>query len=220
MSTIGERYQRLRAQLPSHVTLVAVSKYHAVSQIQEAYDAGCRDFGESREQELLDKAAQLPSDIRWHFIGHLQRNKVKKIIPVVHLIHSVDTLSLWQKIDQCAEEAGRVVDCLLQLHVAEEETKFGFSLSELEALVGQSPWHRYTHARLSGLMAMATHTNDEERVREDFLTASNLFAQWQGLVGNPSFRILSMGMSDDYPLALEAHTTMVRIGSAIFGERT
>lgn len=220
MNTIAERYLRLRKEIGEKATLVAISKYHTVSDIREAYEVGCRDFGESREPELIDKAAQLPADIRWHFIGHLQRNKVKRIIPVVGLIHSVDSPRLLQAIDRHAAEANRTVDCLLQLHVAAEETKFGFTPEELRTFIEQDGLREMQHARIVGLMAMATNTDDEARIKADFRTASETFAWLQEQLGREQVSILSMGMSDDYLLALQERSNMVRIGSAIFGERT
>lgn len=216
MSTIAERYGRIRAAVPAHVTLVAVSKYHTVDDIREAYAAGARDFGESREQELADKASQLPQDIRWHFIGHLQRNKVRKIIGLVHLIHSVDSLRLLREIDQRAAETGRVIDCLLQVHVAAEETKFGFTPQELIDCVHSGVWQDCKHARIRGLMAMATNTDDRERVAADFNIAAQTMASVRHCIGEEQCDILSMGMSGDYRQAIDAGSTMVRVGSAIF----
>lgn len=217
MSTIAERYRRLRAEVGEEVTLVAVSKYHSVSQIAEAYAAGCRDFGESRETELVAKADRLPSDIRWHFIGHLQRNKVGRVVPVTQLIHSVDSLRLLETIDRHAAQAGRTVDCLLQVHVAAEPTKFGFSVPELLS-IDTARLTACGHARVAGLMAMATNTDDSRRIEADFRAAYEAFAQLQTRMGENRLRILSMGMSDDYPLAIKQHSNMVRIGSAIFGD--
>lgn len=217
MSDIAERYARIRASLPNHVTLIAVSKYHTVAEMRQAYAAGARDFGESREQELLDKVGQMPADVRWHFIGHLQRNKVRRVVPLVHLIHSVDSLRLLEEIDLRARQAGREVDCLLQVHVAEEETKFGFTVRELVDFAEGGAWRHCPHARVVGLMAMATHTDDDRRVDDDFRTASDAFDLVRPCFGSQQFSVLSMGMSDDYEQAVSQHSTMVRIGSAIFG---
>lgn len=218
MSTIAERYARIRAGLPSHITLVAVSKYHTVAEMMQAYDVGVRDFGESREQELLEKARQMPADVRWHYIGHLQRNKVSKIVPLVHLIQSVDSLRLLQEIDRRAEQAGRRINCLLQVHVAEESTKFGFTTRELIDFVERGEWKSYSHVCLVGLMAMATHTDDTGRVESDFRAAYDVFNAVRARMGEQQFSTLSMGMSEDYELAIGQGSTMVRIGSAIFSD--
>ena len=218
MSTIAERYARIRASLPSHITLVAVSKYHTVAEMMQAYDVGVRDFGESREQELLEKASQMPADVRWHYIGHLQRNKVSKIVPFVHLIQSVDSLRLLQEIDRRAEQAGRRINCLLQVHVAEESTKFGFTTRELIDFAERGEWKSYPHVCLVGLMAMATHTDDTGRVESDFRAAYDVFNAVRTRMGEQQFSTLSMGMSEDYELAIGQGSTMVRIGSAIFSD--
>ncbi|MBR5744839.1 MAG: YggS family pyridoxal phosphate-dependent enzyme [Muribaculaceae bacterium] len=220
MDSIESRLKAVVASLPPQVTLVAVSKFHPVEAIREAYDAGQRIFGESRAQELVAKAPQLPTDIRWHFIGHLQTNKVAIVVPFVELIHSVDSLRLLRVIDREAARIGKCQDILLQLHVAEEETKFGFAVDEIDEAVAEAS--RLENIRLRGLMAMATNTDDTERVRADFLAAKAAFdSTRQSLVADSRCRFdtLSMGMSDDRDIAIDCGSTMVRIGTDIFGER-
>ena len=206
-------------ELPQGVQLVAVSKYHTVADIREAYNAGQRHFGESRVQELTAKQALLPTDIKWNFIGHRQTNKVKYIAPFVTLIHAVDSERLLQEIDRQAQRCGRTIDCLLQLHVAQEETKFGFTPQECLDMLAQGRWKELTHARICGLMGMATNTTDETRIRQDFHTIKQCFNQIQAeyFADSPYFSQISMGMSHDYSIALQEGTTIVRIGSKIFG---
>lgn len=221
MAYIAENIARIRETIPEHVTLVCVSKFHPIPLLQQAYDAGERDFGESRVQELVDKHKHLPEDIRWHFIGHLQTNKVKQIVPFVSLIHGVDSLRLLEEINKEALRAGRVVPVLLEVHVAEEETKSGFSVQEIadmQAIIDlnhAAPFLReYPGVNICGLMGMASNTDDEEKIRGEFemlrTLAYNLF---------PHGGVLSMGMSGDYKIAIEEGSNMVRIGSSIFGER-
>ena len=200
---------------------MAVSKFHPVERLQEAYDAGQRIFGESRAQELCAKQEVLPTDIEWHFIGHLQPNKVKYIAPLVSLIHAVDSAKLLREIEKQAAKANRCIDCLLQLHVAAEETKFGFTPDECRALLAEGEWKKMTHVRICGLMCMATNTDDEERIRQDFRAAARLFDESKDayFADEPSFAIRSWGMSDDYPLATHEGSNMVRIGSRLFGIR-
>ena len=220
MDSIESRLKAVVASLPPQVTLVAVSKFHPVEAIREAYDAGQRIFGESRAQELVAKAPQLPTDIRWHFIGHLQTNKVAIVVPFVELIHSVDSLRLLRVIDREASRHGKCQDILLQLHVAEEETKFGFAVDEIDEAVAEAS--RFENIRLRGLMAMATNTDDTERVRADFIAAKTAFDSiGQSLIADSRclFDTLSMGMSDDRDIAIDCGSTMVRIGTDIFGER-
>ncbi len=218
---IAENLNRLKQELPGQVQLVAVSKTMPVSAIREAYAAGQRDFGENRVQELLTKEAQLPSDIRWHLIGHLQTNKVRMAVPVVHLIHSVDSLKLLEAIEIESARIERVVDCLLQIRIAREETKFGMCPEDAEALFSSGVLKTMPHVRLRGLMGMATFTDDAAQVRDEFALLKSCFDryrnQWFG--GSDQFSVLSMGMSGDYELAVAAGSTMVRIGSLIFGSR-
>lgn len=222
MLQIAENLQQLQKELPAHVTLIAVSKTHPVSSLQEAYSVGQRDFGENKVQELQNKQPQMPEDVRWHMIGHLQRNKVKYIAPFVHLIHSVDSLRLLREIDKRAAQAERQIACLLQVHIAEEDTKFGFSGEELEALFADEALKNLEHVQIQGLMGMATFTEDEAQVRREFARLASLFnalkAQ-KNLPSNVDLQTLSMGMSGDYALAIEEGSTMVRVGSKIFGAR-
>ncbi|MBP5315363.1 MAG: YggS family pyridoxal phosphate-dependent enzyme [Muribaculaceae bacterium] len=220
MESIESRLKAVVASLPPQVTLVAVSKFHLVEAIREAYDAGQRIFGESRAQELAAKAPQLPADIRWHFIGHLQTNKVSVVVPHVELIHSVDSLRLLRVIDREAARIGKCQDVLLQLHVAEEETKFGFAVNEIADAIGEAS--SLENVRLRGLMAMATNTDDNARVRADFLSVKAAFDSVKGGLSADSrsqFDILSMGMSHDRDIAAECGSTMVRVGTDIFGIR-
>lgn len=218
---VKENLEKIVSTLQPGVRLVAVSKFHPAEMIQEAYDAGQRVFGESHVQELAVKYEALPKDIEWHFIGHLQTNKVKYIAPFISLIHSVDTLKLLKEIDKQAAKSGRVIDVLLQLHVAAEETKFGFSPDEVQELVETDEYAGLAHVRVVGVMAMATNTDDEERVVADFERARSVFESLKAghFAGKPEFKVLSMGMSGDYLLAQQHGSTLVRVGSAIFGER-
>ena len=218
MSTISENLQQIRRDLPEQITLVAVSKYYPVEAIEEAYAAGQRVFGESRVQELREKAERLPKDIQWHFIGHLQLNKVKYIAPWVSLIHAVDTPKLLAEINRQGERCQRVIPCLLQLHVAAEETKYGFTPEECLQLLQDGQWRSMPYVKISGVMCMATNTDDDDRVRQDFKTAHDFFKQVkeQYFEQDEAFKICSWGMSDDYPLALEEGSTHIRIGTKIF----
>ena len=213
-------YEQLTADLGSHhVTLVAVSKTKSVHEIKELYDLGHRDFGENYEQEVVDKQSQLPGDIRWHFIGHLQSNKAKKIAPFIHLVQSVDGSKLLREINKHAEKNNRVINCLLQVHIAEEETKFGLDEQELGTLMDAngSELKRFTNIRVCGLMGMASFTDDMDKVRNEFRYLKALFDKFKRT--QPTFDILSMGMSADYSIAVAEGSTMVRVGSLIFGER-
>ena len=221
MSVIGDALNSVRSGLPEDVTLVAVSKYHPVEDLMEAYSEGQRDFGENIVQELRDKQAGLPADIRWHFIGHLQTNKVKYIVPFVSLIHSVDSLKLLLEINRQGQRVGRTVDCLLQIHVAAETTKFGFFPRECVAMLRDLDLASVQHVRLRGIMCMATNTPDVERVRRDFCEAQSFFAELKRsfFAGSGSFNVRSYGMSGDYPVALQSGSNMVRVGTRIFGPR-
>lgn len=218
---IAEKLQQVKATLKPGVRLVAVSKFHPAEALQEAYDAGQRIFGESHVQELVAKQEALPKDIEWHFIGHLQTNKVKYIAPFISLIHSVDSVKLLREIDKQAAKADRVVDVLLQVHVAKEETKFGFTPDELLDMLATEEWKTLQHVRLAGLMAMATNTDDTAQIAREFDTVSQLFAvaKERFFATEPAFREISMGMSGDYLIAQEHGSTMVRIGTTIFGQR-
>ena len=212
--SIADNIRKLKSELPSTVELVAVSKFKPVEAIREAYEAGQRSFGENRPQELAAKAPQLPADIVWHFIGHLQTNKVKMVVPYAHLIHSVDSERLLAEIDKAARAAGKVRDCRLETHIAEEQTKQGFTPDEAVALAKEAG--RYPNIRLRGVMGMATFTDDREQVRREF---RSLKAVSERLSFLPGCDTVSMGMSGDWPIAVEEGTTIVRIGTAIFGKR-
>ncbi len=216
-----ENYQRLKKELGRSVALVAVSKTKPVSEILELYRLGHRDFGENYVQELVDKAAELPSDIRWHFIGHLQSNKVKKIASFIHLIHGVDGPDLLWEINKQASKRNRVIDCLLQVHIADEETKFGFYETELDDLVNNFYDLSYNNTRICGLMGMATLTDNEDKIRNEFKYLKKLYDKHAAFGGwQSSFKIVSMGMSSDYTIAIQEGSNMVRIGSLLFGERS
>ena len=219
MTSIAQHIKELQASLPAGVTLVAVSKFHPVEALQEAYDAGQRVFGESRAQELVAKARVLPKDIEWHFIGPLQSNKVKDIAPFIHLIHSIDSVKLLQEVNKQAAKHDRVIRVLLEIHVAEEETKHGFSVEECRELAAHLP--ELPHVSISGIMGMATQTDDEAQIRREFRTLHQLFKELKAgaFKDSDDFSILSMGMSHDYRIAIEEGSTMVRVGTYIFGER-
>lgn len=209
---------RLRESLPEDVRLLAVSKFHPVEALQQAYDAGQRAFGESRPQELKAKREVMPDDIEWVMIGHLQTNKVKYIAPFVSLIESLDSERLAEEINRQAEKCGRTIDCLLEIHVTLEQTKSGWDYEELLSFVQSGGFDRYPNIRLRGVMGMATFTDDEQVVRADFERLAECKAELAKYFGS-EFDMLSMGMSDDYPIALEYGSTEVRIGSTIFGAR-
>lgn len=214
---IAENLKAVRESLPEGVHLVAVSKTKSPDEILEAYRAGQRDFGENKVQELAGKYRALPRDIRWHMIGHLQRNKVRHIAGFVHLIHGVDSLRLLEEINRRGASENRVIDCLLQVHIAEEATKFGFGPEELGALLEGSELNRLKNVRIRGLMGMATFTDNQAQVRREFRKLKELYDRL--FAADPRADILSMGMSGDYAVAVEEGSTMVRIGSSIFGTR-
>ena len=221
MSTIAQNLQRVKADLPDGVTLVAISKFHPIEALREAYDAGQRIFGESHVQELQRKVVEMPSDVEWHFIGHLQTNKVKYIAPYVAMIHAVDTEHLLREIDKQAARYGRVIDALLELHIAEEETKYGFSPEACREFIAGGAWRELSHVRIRGLMMMASFTDDTEQIRQEMLLARHLFDELKRdyFADEPYFDERSWGMSHDYPIAVETGATLVRIGTTIFGER-
>lgn len=218
----SDRYLEISKTIPENVTLLAVSKTWPKEDIQLVYDAGCRDFGENKVQEMTQKFNELPHDIRWHQIGHLQTNKIKYMIPYVYMIHSIDSIKLLAEVDKQAAKHGRVVNCLLQVKVASEETKFGFGADELRQLLSDNALAGYPNVKLCGLMGMATNTDNEDEIRREFLEVKSLFdyirANYISQVGE-GFTQISMGMSGDYPLAIECGSTIVRVGSTIFGER-
>lgn len=217
MSINKEKYNEVIKELSGKATLVAVSKTKPVEDIKALYDLGHRDFGENYVQELTQKYEQLPKDIRWHFIGHLQSNKVKYIAPFVHLIHGVDSLNLLKEINKQALKSSRVINCLLQIHIAKEETKFGLDENELHELLRIIPITELTNLRITGLMGMASFSDNIELVRTEFKYLKSLFVKFN--IPHSTFNILSMGMSADYKIALEEGSNMVRIGSLLFGSR-
>lgn len=218
---IQEDLSKIRQTIPSGVLLIAVSKTKPVSDIQEAYKAGQRHFGENKALEMRDKHELLPKDISWHFIGHLQTNKIKYIIPYVTLIHSIDSKSLLEAVNKEAKKHNRVVDCLLQFHIAEEETKFGLNIEEAEELLQSTDYKSYLNIRICGVMGMATFTEDKNQVRKEFKHLKDIFnlLKYKYFEKESSFKEISMGMSDDYPVAIEEGASMVRVGSKIFGAR-
>jgi PLP dependent protein len=215
-----DNYSRILQELGDKVTLVAVSKTKPIEDIKELYDAGHRNFGENYVQELSDKQPHLPQDIRWHYIGHLQSNKVKYIAPYVHLIHGVDSLKLLKEINKQAQKNNRVINCLLQVHIAQEETKFGLDETELNELLTSAELKELKNVRVEGLMGMASFTEDTNKIRNELHYLKNLFDQHaQHRTPNIQLETLSMGMSSDYKIAIEEGSTMVRIGSLLFGQR-
>jgi hypothetical protein len=215
--SIKENLLKIKASLPGHVTLVAVSKTKSKEEIMEAYSSGQRIFGENKVQEMTAKWSELPKDIEWHMIGHVQSNKVRYMAPYVHLIHGVDSLKLLKEVNKQAQKNDRVISCLLQMHIAEEATKFGFNTEELEALMKSGEFDLLPHIKIVGLMGMATFTEDKDQVRKEFKSLSSDYLRFKKTL--PSMNILSMGMSGDYQIAIEEGSTMVRIGSSIFGVR-
>ena len=210
----------IKSSIPEHVTLVAVSKTKPVSDLMEAYEAGQRIFGENKIQEMEEKFNEMPKDILWHMIGHVQTNKVKFMVPFVSLIHGVDSLKLLQEIDKQAAKSNRVIDCLLQMHIAEEETKFGLDNSELDEILEQVQNDKFKNIKIVGLMGMATFTENQNQIKKEFLHLKSIFETHKTLkTENCELKTLSMGMSGDYQLAIDCGSTMVRIGSSIFGAR-
>ena len=218
---IKENLEKIRATVPSSVTLVAVSKTKPISDLQEAYDAGQRVFGENYPQEMRDKHEILPSDIQWHFIGHLQTNKIKYIIDYVTLIHSIDTANLLEAVNKEAKKHDRVVDCLLQFHIALEETKFGLDLDEARQLLDSEAFKQMENVRICGVMGMGTFTDNMDEVRKEFKHLKGIFDTLKKdyFADQPQFKEISMGMSEDYPIAIEEGATLIRVGSKIFGPR-
>ncbi|MCR5130135.1 MAG: YggS family pyridoxal phosphate-dependent enzyme [Prevotella sp.] len=221
MSNVAQNLKKVLADLPEGVRLVAVSKYHPLEVLREAYDAGQRIFGESHVQELRQKAELMPKDVEWHFIGHLQSNKVKYLAPFISLIHAVDTMKLLREINRQAERCERVIDVLLELHIAEEETKYGLTPDACRELLADGEWRDLHHVRIRGLMMMATYTDDQEQIRCEMKQAQDLFDELKQdyFADDDSFSERSWGMSHDYPIAIETGATLVRVGTSIFGER-
>ncbi|MFN5293440.1 MAG: YggS family pyridoxal phosphate-dependent enzyme [Flavobacteriia bacterium] len=218
---IQEQLELLRSEIPDNVTLIAVSKTKPLSDLQAAYDAGQRHFGENKVQEMVEKAAQLPKDIHWHLIGHLQSNKVKYMAGFVHLIHGVDSLKLLQEIDKQAQKAGRIQDVLLQFHIAQEETKFGLELQEANEILESEVFKQLKCIRICGVMGMASFTSDVQQIANEFQGLKKVFETLKGqyFADATYFKEISMGMSGDYPIAIQNGSTMVRVGSKIFGGR-
>lgn len=219
--SIADNLKQVLAELPSGVRLVAVSKFHPNEAIEEAYHAGQRIFGESKVQEMTAKYESLPKDIEWHFIGHLQTNKIKYMIPYVSMIHGIDTYKLLAEVNKQAGKVGRIVNCLLQIHVAQEETKFGFSPEECREMLEGGEWKQLTHVRICGMMGMASNTEDTEQIKSEFRLLNSLFQEFKAtwFADSEAFTELSMGMSHDYHEAIASGSTLVRVGSKIFGER-
>ncbi len=221
MYPVKENLHRVLDALPEGVRLVAISKYHPAEYILAAYEEGQRLFGESHEQEIREKHAALPSDIEWHFIGHLQTNKVKYIVPYISMIEAVDSLKLLREIEKQAAKAGRVVKVLLELHIAEEDTKYGLTPEACRELLDAGEWRQMEHVQICGLMMMASNTDDEQQIVSEFRRAADFFDEVKAayFYDDPQFCERSWGMSDDYQLAIRNHSTMVRVGTAIFGPR-
>ena len=219
--SISDNLLAVRRSLPTGVRLVAVSKFHPVGELMEAYDAGQRIFGESHVQELQGKVAAMPADVEWHFIGHLQTNKVKYLAPYVSMIHAVDSMKLLREIDRQAVKNDRIIDVLLELHIAEEETKYGFSPDDCRRLLAEGEWRELRHVRICGLMMMATYTDDTAQIRNEMEQAQSLFHELKSayFADDDAFCECSWGMSHDYQIAVETGATLVRIGTTIFGER-
>ena len=218
---IAENLARIKSTIPSDVTLVAVSKTKPGPTIEEAYNAGQRIFGENKVQEMVDKYTELPKDIEWHLIGHLQTNKVKYIAPFVKLIHAVDSLKLLQEINKQAKKNNRIIDCLLQFHIADETTKFGLSFEEAQDLLSLDEFVQCENISIVGVMGMASFTDNKDQLHDEFLSLHNYFHILKShfFKFNDAFKCISMGMSNDYQIAIEEGSTMVRVGSSIFGDR-
>ena len=218
--SIKDNLLKIKSSLPEHVTLVAVSKTKPISDLMEAYNAGQRIFGENKIQEMTEKWEQMPKDIQWHMIGHIQTNKVKFMAPYVSLIHGVDSLKLLEEINKQALKNNRIINCLLQIHIAEEETKFGLNEDELKDLLASESFINLKNIKIVGLMGMATFTENQNQIKKEFEQLKSIFDTKKSLsIVNSQLSILSMGMSGDYKLAIECGSTMVRIGSSIFGGR-
>ena len=218
---IRENLLHIKKNLPNNVTLVAVSKTKPIADLQEAYDAGQRIFGENKIQEMVDKHDVLPKDIQWHMIGHLQSNKVKYMASFVNLIHGVDKFKTLKEINKQAKKHDRIIDCLLQVKIAKEETKFGFSIDEINTILHSKEFADLAHIKIVGFMGMATFTDNKQQLQEEFLSLKTVFEKQKQITDNKNckLQILSMGMSGDYPLAIANGSTMIRVGSSIFGNR-
>lgn len=218
---IKEIINEIKSELPQSTRLVAVSKFHPAEAISEAYDGGQRIFGESKVQELEEKYKVLPKDIEWHFIGHLQTNKVKYIAPYISMIHAVDSYKLLCEINKQAQKANRVIKCLLEIHIAKEESKYGFSFESCRQMLDTEDWKGLENVSVCGVMGMATFTDDDTEIRNEFKSLHDFFTELKNsyFSNDDNFREISMGMSDDYPIAIEEGSTMIRVGSKIFGVR-
>lgn len=221
MVDVAENLKQVLGNLPEGVRLVAISKFHPKEYIEAAYKAGQRIFGESHEQELKAKVPELPDDIEWHFIGHLQRNKVKYIAPYISMIEAVDSMKLLKEIDKQAAKNNRVIKVLLELHIAEEETKYGLTLDACRQLLEEGEWRELKNVHIQGLMMMASNVDDEEQIRREMMTAADFFDEVKEkyFADDPEFKERSWGMSHDYKIAVQCRSTMVRVGTAIFGPR-
>lgn len=218
--SIAENLHLIKSALPTHVTLIAVTKTHPVDKLMEVYNAGHKIFGENKVQEMCEKAELLPKDIEWHLIGHLQSNKVKYIAPFVTMIHSVDSLKLLQEINKQAQKNNRVIPCLLQIYIAKEDTKFGLSFEEAKELIASEAFQQLQNIKILGLMGMASNTDDKTIIKNEFRSLKTFFDEQQkNHSANFELSILSMGMSSDYALAIECGSTVIRVGSSIFGQR-
>lgn len=219
-NNIAERINSISDTLPGGVTLIAVSKYHPAEAIMQAYEAGQRDFGESKAQDLIKKHEALPDDIKWHFIGHLQSNKIKYIAPYIYLIHSIDSYKLLQEVNRHGEKHNRKIACLLQIHIAQEDTKFGFTPDECMEMLENEDWRALENIEIRGVMCMASNTEDETQIAEEFAKVQKLFKdiKTRFFAENDSFDIISAGMSDDYPIAIAHGSTHIRVGSMIFND--
>ncbi|MBL0329268.1 MAG: YggS family pyridoxal phosphate-dependent enzyme [Bacteroidetes bacterium] len=218
--SIADNLHRIKSSLPPQVTLIAVTKTHPVNKLQEVYDAGHKIFGENKVQEMVDKYEVMPKDIEWHLIGHLQSNKVKYIAPFVSLIHSVDSLKLLQEINKQAEKNNRIINCLLQIYIAKEETKFGLSFEEAEQLIHSAELKDLKNIKITGFMGMATNTDKKELISNEFKSLKQFYDKLSNFsTFNFQLSNVSMGMSSDYQLAIEQGSTLIRVGSSIFGQR-
>lgn len=221
MESHAVTFQKVQSAISENVKLIAVTKTKPIAEIMEVYDYGHRIFGENKAQELQEKYELMPKDIEWHFIGHLQRNKVKYLTPFVSMIHSIDSLRLLQEVNKSAKKDNRIVDCLLQFFIAEEETKFGLDMDEARELLTSESFMKMENIRICGVMGMATYTEDTTQIRREFAHLKNIFDEIKAafFTNSPFFKEISMGMTNDCQIAIEEGSTMVRIGSAIFGER-
>ncbi|MBR9913977.1 MAG: YggS family pyridoxal phosphate-dependent enzyme [Algicola sp.] len=218
--SIAENLHKIKQEIPNHVSLVAVSKTKPISDLMEAYKAGQRIFGENKIQEMTDKHEQMPKDVQWHMIGHVQRNKVKYMASFVSLIHGVDSLKLLKEVNKQAKKHDRIIDCLLQIKIAEEDSKFGMSSHDAKALLTSEAFSELKHIKITGVMGMATFTDDEQQITQEFKRLKTVYEDLKDIAtANCQFQTISMGMSGDYQIAIQCGSTMIRVGSSIFGSR-